>query len=103
MTQTRLESQTTQTNIMVINEAIEPIEPSSPKLLLNTVLAVFLGTLLAMGLALLREMLDPVVRSQHDLVETLGLPVLGVLSADRPRTWWSGVRAIRALHRVGDA
>jgi chain length determinant protein EpsF len=103
MTQTRLESQTTQTNIMVINEAIEPIEPSFPKLLLNTTLAVFLGTLLAVGFALLREMLDPVVRSQHDLAETLQLPVLGILSAERPRTWWDGFRAIRALHRARNA
>jgi len=99
MTQTRLESQTTQTNIMVINEAIEPIEPSFPKVLLNAVLAVFFGTLFAVGFALLREMRDPVVRSQRDLAETLGLPVLGILSANRLRTRWEGIRAIRAFHR----
>jgi succinoglycan biosynthesis transport protein ExoP len=97
MTQTRLESQVTQTNVMVINEAIEPSEHSSPRILLNAVVAVFLGTLLAVGFALLREMLDPVVRSQHDLAETLGLPVLGVLGADRPRDWRGRVRALRAL------
>ena len=33
MTQTRLESQTTQTNVAVINEAVEPIDPSFPKLI----------------------------------------------------------------------
>jgi succinoglycan biosynthesis transport protein ExoP len=82
MTQTRLESQTTQTNVMVINEAIEPIEPSSPKLLLNTILSAVLGTMLAIGFALLREMSDRTVRSAADISQTLGIPVLGVLGAE---------------------
>ena len=86
MTQTKLESQTTQTNVMVINDAIEPIEPSSPKILLNTVFAVFFGTWLAVGFALLREMSDRIVRSETDLTETLGLPVIGVL--DREARGW---------------
>jgi len=86
MTQTKLESQTTQTNVMVINEAIEPIEPSSPKILLNTILSVILGLMLAVGFALLREMSDRIVRSEADLTEALGVPVLGVLGAER-RGW----------------
>ncbi|MCC6534645.1 MAG: chain length determinant protein EpsF [Burkholderiales bacterium] len=86
MTQTKLESQTTQTNIMVINEAIEPIEPSSPRLILNTALALILGSMLAVGVALLREMSDRIVRSDADLSETLGVPVLGALGSEkRPR------------------
>ena len=86
MTQTRLESQATQTNVLVINEAIEPIESSSPKILLNTVLSIVLGLMLAVAFALLREMSDRVVRSETDLRELLGLPVLGVLSQQR-RGW----------------
>lgn len=83
MTQTRLESQTTQTNVMVINEAIEPIEPSSPKIVLNTILAVIVGLILAVGFALLREMSDRIVRSEIDLADAIGAPVLGVLSDKR--------------------
>jgi chain length determinant protein EpsF len=86
MTQTRLESQATQTNVLVINEAIEPIKSSSPKILLNTVLSIVLGLMLAVAFALLREMSDRVVRSETDLRELLGLPVLGVLSQQR-RGW----------------
>lgn len=77
--QTRLESQSTQTDIAVLNPAIQPLEPSSPKVLLNTLLAVFLGTLLGVGLALLTEMLDRRVRSSEDLVTSLEIPVLGEL------------------------
>jgi len=87
MTQTRLESQTTQTNVAVINEAIEPIEPSTPKILLNTVLSIVLGILFAVGLALLREMADRMVRSEEDLTESLGVPVLGVLGGARRGAW----------------
>jgi len=86
MTQTKLESQTTQTNVMVINEAIEPIEPSSPKIVLNTILSVILGLMLAVGFALLREMSDRIVRSETDLTEALGVPVLGVLDSGK-RGW----------------
>ena len=83
MTQTKLESQTTQTNVMVINDAIEPTAPSSPKLMLNTLLSVVLGLMLAIGFALLREMSDRIVRAEVDLSQAIGLPVLGVVN--RPR------------------
>lgn len=77
--QTNLESQATQSNISVLTQASPPLEPSSPKIVLNTLLAVFVGALLAMGLALVLELLDRRVRSVEDVMGSLGLPVLGVL------------------------
>ena len=47
--------------------------------LLNTLLAVFMGTLLAVGVALVRELMDRRIRSLDDAVTALGLPVLGVM------------------------
>ncbi len=79
LTQTNLESQTTQTNAFVLTQASPPAEPSSPRVLLNTLVALFLGTLLATGVALLLEMFDRRVRALDDVVSTLGLPVLGVM------------------------
>jgi chain length determinant protein EpsF len=78
-TQTSLESQTTQSNISVISQAVPPRAPSSPKMLLNALVATFAGTLLGVGLALLLEWLDRRVRSTEDVAATLGLPVLGVM------------------------
>jgi polysaccharide biosynthesis transport protein len=87
MTQTKLESQTNQTNVMVINEAIEPIAPSSPKIGVNTILAVALGLMLAVAFALVREISDRLVRSEADITEALGVPVLGTLRrTNRPLT-----------------
>ena len=78
-TQTNLEGQTTQSNINLLTQATPPLEPSSPRLLLNTLLSIFLGTLLAMGTALLLELKDRRVRNVDDVVEALGLPVLGLM------------------------
>ncbi len=87
LSQTSLESQTQQTNIVVLTPAEPPIKHSSPKLLLNVVVAVFLGMLLGIGVALLQEMRNPRIRSGEGLAETLGMPVLAVLeSAALPRT-----------------
>lgn len=79
LTQTTLESQNTQTNASVLTPAEAPVEPSSPKILLNTLLAIFLGTLLGVGAALMMELIDRRVRSDADLVEALDLPVLAAI------------------------
>ena len=44
--QTNIESQTNQTNIAVLNPAIAPPEPSKPRVFLNVLVSVFLGSLL---------------------------------------------------------
>jgi chain length determinant protein EpsF len=79
--QMRLESQATKTNIAILNPAIPPLKPSSPKLLLNIALSLFLGTLLAMGASLLVEASDRRIRSAEDLESGLEIPVLAVLPA----------------------
>lgn len=88
-TLTSLESQTTQTNVVVLNPAAEPIEPSSPRRLVNLLIAVFLGTLLGVCAALAREFADRRVRSGDDLAGTLQLPLLGHLPSQlqRRRRW----------------
>lgn len=80
--QTKMEGHAGQTEIAVLSAAVVPTAPASPRLRLNLALAVALGTLLGIGLALLREMTDRRVRSAYDLVAVLGAPVLGVLVGD---------------------
>lgn len=75
-----MESQLSQTNVAVLSPAVEPISPSSPNLMLNTILAIFFGGLLGVGLALLAEMSNRYVRSEEDISEDLSLPVLGTLT-----------------------
>lgn len=79
LSQTNLESQNTQTNISVLTPASEPTDASSPRLMLNALLSVFLGTLLGVGIAFVRELMDRRVRTLDDLSDGLGLAVIGNL------------------------
>jgi len=59
--------------------AVEPTEASSPKLVLNTIIAVVLGGLVAVIASLASELFDRRIRSSDDLTELLETPVLGQL------------------------
>ena len=100
LSQTSLESQTQQSNVSVLTQATPPLQPSSPKLLLNTLLSVFLGLLLAVVTALLLEFYDRRVRSPIDVVQALGLPVIGVLPRPGGRAWLGGSRAQTMQQRL---
>lgn len=85
--QSTLESQTTQTNVAILNPAVEPSRPSSPKPLLNALAAVFIGTLLGVVAALLLEFINPRVRSLEEVALALDVPLLGSLRRRRTRSW----------------
>jgi polysaccharide biosynthesis transport protein len=94
-TQTNLEGQSNQSDIAVLNPAIAPIKPSGPKILLNTLVSIFLGTVLGVGFGLLAELMDRRVRSPEDLVDVLKLPVLGVVDWNPPKP-----RRVRFFNRA---
>jgi succinoglycan biosynthesis transport protein ExoP len=89
MSQTSLESHTTQTNVLLLNPANEPTSASSPRIQLNALLAVFVGTLLATGVALLLELMDRRVLTPQDVTQALDVPLIAVLPNRHPvRRWW---------------
>jgi len=79
LNQSSLESQTQQSNVNVLSAATPPLVHSSPRVGLNIVVALVLGSLLAIASAMVRELLDRRVRGPEDLVVALGLPILGVM------------------------
>ncbi|WP_290868571.1 chain length determinant protein EpsF, partial [Aquabacterium sp.] len=79
LSQTNLESNNSQSGVVLLNAATEPSTPSSPRLVLNTALATVLGLLIALITVLGIELMDRRVRSSFDIMDTLELPVLGVL------------------------
>ena len=83
--QSTLESQTTQSNVNLLTTAEPPLEPSSPKIVLNAAVAVLLGGLLAIGGTLMLELMNRRVRSPRDVSATLGLPLLGTLEPPQRR------------------
>ena len=83
--QTRLEGQAEQSDIALLNPATAPIEPSGPKVGLNTMLSLLLGSMLGIGMAFVLEMLDRRVRSASDLAEALEIPVFGVIDWNKTK------------------
>ena len=75
-TESNLQSQSNQTNIIVLTPAIEPTDRSSPNMIKNLLIAVFLGTLLGVAGAFVAEMLDQRVRTTESLESATGLSVL---------------------------
>lgn len=75
--------------ISVIEPAVAPIVPVSPKPLLNTLLAAILGLLLAAGVISIVEYLDDKVRDAHAVQEVANLSTLGTIGrmkGDRGRS-----------------
>lgn len=83
--QTTLESLATQSNVSVLSQAVAPVEQTSPRLVLNMIVAVFLGTLLAVAVVVAMEMMDRRVRSAEDVAQAVALPIIGVLPSPTAR------------------
>ena len=81
VSETSTESQNTQTNVSVLKHATVPAFPSSPRLRLNLAAGLALGLLLAIGVAIVRELRDQRLRSEDDVTLLLKQPLLGVLPA----------------------
>ncbi|MFP5390671.1 MAG: chain length determinant protein EpsF [Gammaproteobacteria bacterium] len=83
--QTKIEGSAEQSEISILNPATPPLNPAGPRVVLNTMLSVFMGIVLGLGFALLIEMIDRRVRSETDLAEVLQMPVLGVIDWNKPK------------------
>lgn len=83
--QTRIEGLSEQSDVSVLNPAVPPLAPTGPKVMMNTVLSIFLATLLGVGFSIIAEMLDRRVRSEEDLAGLLQIPVFGAIAWTPPK------------------
>ena len=65
-------------NITRLDPAVVPVAPVSPNLIKNLMIALVIGSGLAVAIAILREALDDRLRSASDVESKLGLPLLGM-------------------------
>ena len=96
----KVESGARQTNVTVLNPAIEPTFPSKPRVSLNVALGFFVGTLLGLAAIFLLEILDRRVRSDPDLdgvMLGIDVPLLGTLNTWHPSRVLGGDAAPKAL------
>lgn len=97
--QTRLEAQSEQSDVSLLNPAVAPTAPSSPRIMLNILVSILLGTVLGVGLALLQELRARPVRSSADLSDVLGIPVLGTVAWETPPAAAGRIRRLMASRR----
>ncbi|MET0857065.1 MAG: chain length determinant protein EpsF [Telluria sp.] len=100
LSQTKIEASSEQSDISILNPAVAPIEPSAPRVLLNTLVSVLLGTVLGVGISLLIEMMNRPVRSAGDMKDLLGIPVLGTVEWRQPRRRPLGLGALALPRRL---
>lgn len=96
----KVEGGARQTNVTVLNPAIEPTFPSKPRVPLNIALGFFVGTLLGLAAIFLLEIVDRRVRSDPDLdgvMLGMDVPLLGSLQTWHPSRMLGGDDAPRAL------
>lgn len=77
--QSNMESQATQTSVSLLRAPTPPANPSFPKLWLNSIVSIFLGGLIGIGLAVFKEARNPRLRSEEDIASLLGANVMGLM------------------------
>lgn len=94
LSQTKLQSQVDQSNLILLTEALTPTAPAGPRVGLITLVSTCLGLLTGMVLALLSERIHPRFRTVREIADVLMVPVLASL----PRA--TGLGPVRRLPRL---
>ena len=78
-------------NIRLVDSAQEPKDPIAPHVSTNVGIAVLVGLIIGLALAIVREQLDNTLKTPQDIEQKLGVTFLGPLAGDRARTTRSAV------------
>ncbi len=66
-------------NVSILSKADTKGNQISPQPLVNSVVGIFLGLIVALIIIFLKEMLDKRIKTEEDVAEILDLPVLGTI------------------------
>lgn len=66
-------------NVIIVEPAVVPDAPISPKTMQNTLLATLVGVMIGLGVVFLIEYLDDTLKTGDDVQESLGLSTIGVI------------------------
>lgn len=87
LSQMGLESNNTQNNIVLVSAATEPSKHVFPRITLALLLAMSVGTLLAVLVTLAVELFDRRIRGTQDLLQGAGIPIVGVMPGPVSKSW----------------
>ncbi len=83
-------------SVTLADPARVPVQPVSPRPLLNTALGAFLGLLLFAGIVALIEYLDDTVKTAEDVERAAGTALLGTVARFGARWWRPGAKKDQA-------
>jgi len=83
--QSRLQSLSTQGNLVFLGAAAAPLLPKGPNAVLTMAISAAVGLMLALLGTLVAEIANRRVRSTEDLESLTGVPLLGIVSVPAPR------------------
>jgi polysaccharide biosynthesis transport protein len=69
--------------VTIVQEAREPLSPSSPNIPLNIALGLLVGLAVGIGVAVIRSVADLRIRGAHDVIALTHAPILGGIAFDR--------------------
>lgn len=67
-------------NVKIITPATSEEVPIKPKPILNMAIATVIGLMIGIGLTILLEYFDNSIKTEQDIEEVLGVPILGLIS-----------------------
>lgn len=88
-------------NVNVLSPAVLPEHPSpiKPNKLLNIAIAAVIGLMIGVGLAFLLEYKDTTVKTEADVEEHLGLPIIGLVSPIDEKAFEQPLIGVRKLRK----
>lgn len=66
-------------NVSIVDRAVVPQKPSSPRLMLNLAIALLAGTILGIAAAFVLEQMDEAISGPEEVQRILSLPLLGAI------------------------
>ncbi|WP_300409050.1 Wzz/FepE/Etk N-terminal domain-containing protein [Lagierella sp.] len=66
-------------NVKILDEAVLPEKPVSPRVKINTILGILLGAFISMLIATFLEIFDTTLKSANEIQKKFNLPILGVI------------------------
>lgn len=69
-------------NVIILSPAMnkKDIKPITPNIPLNLVIAAIIGLMIGIGIAFLIEYLDTTIKTEEDIQQIIGIPLLGLIS-----------------------
>ncbi|GAP20734.1 polysaccharide biosynthesis tyrosine autokinase [Leptolinea tardivitalis] len=84
--QLRLSEAQAVSSVVQVEPAVANPIPVKPNIILNTLLAAFIGILLTSGILVARETINDTIKTPEDITRRFNLPILGVINHQPPKS-----------------